>query len=127
NAIGMIKEMHDNGQRVILHVAPLLMGKYAKAWPEMSSCMIMVDGNAQPYLDPRLKKVHDYLLASWEFMFKTYHIDGLWYDFLEIPEAADPISSDTPTVSLDLHVAYTTLMQNLYIKALETNPNAVII
>lgn len=125
--VGMIQEMHDKGQRVILHVAPLLMGEHAKAWSKMKNCMITVDGNPQPYLDPRLKKVHDYLLESWAFMFRTYHIDGLWYDFLEIPEAADPIPPDTPTVSLDLHAAYTLLMQSLYKKALESNPHAVII
>ncbi|MGV3761749.1 MAG: alpha-galactosidase [Parapedobacter sp.] len=125
--VGMVKEMHNNGQRVILHVAPLLMGKHAKAWPAMNGCMLMVDGQAQPYLDPRMRKVHDYLSDAWEYMFDTYDIDGLWYDFLEIPEKADPVPAGISTVSLDLHQAYTLLMQRLYRKALECNPNAVII
>lgn len=125
--VGMIREMHNNGQRVILHVAPLLMGKHAKAWSTMNGCMLKVDGNVQPYLDPRLRQVHDYLLEAWAYMFDTYDIDGLWYDFLEIPEKADPVASEVPIVSSDLNRAYTLLLQGLYRKALSCNPNAVII
>jgi glycosyl hydrolase family 31 len=124
---GMIDTMHAAGQRFILHVAPLLMGKDCKAWDKMKDCKIMVEGKQQAHLDPRLKKVHDYLLTSWENMFTKYGIDGLWYDFLEIPDRPDKLVSGVEIVSPDIHVAYTKLMQSLYNKAIALNTNAVII
>lgn len=123
----MIDVMHAAGQRVILHVAPLWMGKNSKAWAQMKDCMLQVAGKTEAHLDPRLRKVHEYLLASWENMFVKYGIDGLWYDFLEIPESVDAPAAGMEIVSPDLHAAYTQLMQSLYRKALEINPNAVII
>lgn len=127
DAKGMIDTMHADGQRVILHVGPLLMGKDCKSWSKMKDCKVMVGGKQEAHLDPRLKKVHDYLLSSWENMFTKYDIDGLWYDFLEIPERPDKPVSGVEIVSPDIHVAYTQLMQALYNKAIALNPNAVII
>lgn len=127
DARGMINTMHAAGQRVILHVGPLLMGKDCKAFPKMKDCKVMVGGNQVAYLDPRLKKVHDYLLTSWENMFTKYDIDGLWYDFLEIPDRPDNPVAGFEVVAQDIHIAYTKLMIALYNKALSLNPNAVII
>lgn len=123
----MINEMHNNGQRVILHVSPLIMGKNSKAWTTMSDCMLTVNGIKSSYMDPRLKKVQDYLLASWEHMFTNYNIDGLWYDFLEFPIVVDTPPFGSKLIASDIFVAYTLLMQSLYRKALALNPNAVII
>lgn len=127
DARGMIDDMHAAGQRVILHVSPLLMGKYCNAWARMKDCKIMVNGKQDAHLDPRLKKVHDYLLTSWKNMFTEYSIDGLWYDFLEIPARPDKPAPGVEIVSPDIHAAYTQLMESLYNKALSLNPNAVII
>lgn len=127
NAVGMISDMHAAGQRAVLHVAPLLMGKNSKAWAQMSDCMLKVKGVADPHLDPRLKKVQDYLLASWENMFAKYDIDGLWYDFLEFPDVVDAPAAGKQVIASDVHAAYTMLMQSLYRKALALKPNAVII
>ena len=127
DARGMIDTMHAVGQRVILHVAPLLMGKDCKAWAKMKDYKIIVGGKPDAHLDPRLKKVHDYLLTSWENLFTKYGIDGLWYDFLEIPDRPDNPVSGFEIVSPDIHVAYTQLMQKLYNKAISLNPSAVII
>lgn len=123
----MIESMHSSGQRLVLHVAPLLMGKNAKAWEKMKDCMISVGGVADPHLDPRLKKVHDYLLDAWEQLFTKYKVDGLWYDFLEIPDNADAPKPGMDIISADLNTAYTLLLQELYRKATGLNPNAVII
>jgi Glycosyl hydrolases family 31 len=127
NAKGMIDAMHAAGQRAVLHVAPLLMGKNSRSWARMNNCLLRVGGKPDAHLDPRLKQVHDYLLASWEHLFTQYGIDGLWYDFLELPAHADPPPPGMAVVSPDLHVAYTQLMQALYDKSLVLNPNAVII
>lgn len=124
---GMIKEMHDAGQRVILHVSPLLMGIYSKAWTNMSDCMLKVNGSTTSYLDPRLKKVQDYLLMSWENMFKNYDIDGLWYDFMEFPNGADAPAAGKPLIATDVYVGYTLLMQSLYKKAIEMKPEAIVV
>ncbi len=127
DAKGMIRDMHSAGQRVILHVAPLLMGKDCKAWAMMNDCRVIVGGKPDAHLDPRLKKVHDYLLTSWENMFTRYDIDGLWYDFLEIPDRPDKPAPGADIVSPDIHVAFTKLMVALYNKAIALNPNALII
>ena len=127
NAVGMIQDLHAAGQRVVLHVAPLLMGKNANAWMKMNDCLLRVNGMATPYLDPRLKKVQDYLLNSWEHLFTTYDIDGLWYDFLEFPLVVDAPPHGKEIISSDIFTAYSKLMQSLYDKATGLNPNAVII
>ena len=127
NAKGMIEAMHAAGQRVVLHVAPLVMGKNSRTWARMKDCLIRVGGKADAHLDPRLERVHDYLLASWERLFTQYGIDGLWCDFLELPARADPPAAGAQVVSPDLHFAYTQLMQALYRRSLALNSNAVII
>ena len=126
NAKGMIDDMHKMDLKVIMHVAPLLMGKNAKTYPEMKDCLIKLSGKEDAHLDPRYKKVHDYLLKAWDKLFKEYGVDGLWYDFLELPggDAPDP---KLELVSPDVQEAYTMLMQALYRRALELDPNAVII
>ncbi|HXP60280.1 MAG TPA: TIM-barrel domain-containing protein, partial [Dongiaceae bacterium] len=127
NAKGMIEAMHAAGQRVVLHAAPLVMGKNSRSWAHMKDCLIRVGGKADAHLDPRLEQVHDYLLASWERLFTHYGIDGLWCDFLEIPARADPPAAGAQVVSPDLHLAYTQLMQALYHRSLALNSNAVIV
>jgi Glycosyl hydrolases family 31 TIM-barrel domain len=123
----MINKMHAAGQRVVLHVAPLVMGRNSKSWPRMKDCGLMVNGKPDGHLDPRLEKVRDYLLSSWDHMFTEYGIDGLWYDFLELPAQPDPPAPGMAIVSPDVHAAYTRLMQELYKKAVTLNPDAVII
>jgi hypothetical protein len=123
----MIEILHAAGQRVVLHVAPLAMGRNSRSWPRMKDCMMMVDGKPDWHLDPRLEKVRDYLLVSWDRMFSEYDIDGLWYDFLELPAQPDPPASGMVAVSPDVHVAYTQLMQELYKKTMALDSNAVII
>lgn len=128
DAQGMIDAMHAAGQRVVLHTAPLILGKNCKNRARMQDCLLVVDGKTHDfYLDPRLKKVHDHLLAAWEHMFRDYGIDGVWCDFLAILPSADPPATGLEVVTPDLHVAYTQLMQALYKKTLAINPNAVTI
>jgi len=86
----MIEAIHAAGQRVVLHAAPLVLGKNSKTRARMKDCLLVVDGEPHEfYLDPRLKKVHDHLLAAWEHLFGHYGIDGVWCDFLEILSRAD--------------------------------------
>ncbi|MBI5091392.1 MAG: discoidin domain-containing protein [Candidatus Hydrogenedentes bacterium] len=127
DAKAMIGQVHDMGLAVILHVAPLLMGKQAKAYPAMKDCILREKGKDTAYLDPRLAKTRDYLVNAWEKLQKDYRIDGFWYDFLEIPEEADPPAEGLATISPDLHEAYTLLMRQLYEKALTNNPDVVIV
>jgi alpha-galactosidase len=127
--VGLIDYIHQKGIRVILHVAPLSMGPHAKAYPTMKDCVMMVNGkpDAWEHIDPRLKKTHDYLLAAWEKMILEYKIDGLWYDFLEIPESAGPPAEGLEIIETNLHIAYSKLLESLYKRALELNPDFVII
>jgi hypothetical protein len=74
-----------------------------------------------------LVKTREYLTKSWGKLLKDYRADGLWYDFLEIPEDADPPKDGAELNSTDLHEAYTLLLQELYKTALAANPDVVII
>lgn len=122
----MIGDLHKMDLKVILHVAPLLMGKNSKTYGGMKDCLIKLGGKDDAHLDPRYKKVQIYLLKAWEKLFREYGVDGLWYDFLEIP-GADAPDPGAELISPDLTEAYTMLMQALYRRALELNPDAVII
>lgn len=125
--VAMVDAMHELNLAVVLHVAPLLMGPRAKAYAQMEDCILYVDGKATPYLDPRLEKTRTYLLESWECLMGEYKMDGLWYDFLELADEADPPKDGVAVISLNLHEAYTQLMQALHDKAIRMNPDAVII
>jgi len=127
--VGLIDDIHKKGIHVILHVAPLLMGQQSKAYATMKDCLLLANGkeDAGHHLDPRLKKTHNYLLAAWEKMILEYKIDGLWYDFLEIPEAVDPPVDGRETIEPDLLIAYSRLLKSLYERALELNPDFIII
>jgi hypothetical protein len=78
-------------------------------------------------MDPRLVKTHEYLLNAWEFLFKEYDIDGLWYDFLEFHRNVDNPPENMEIVSIDPYEGYTLLMEKLYKKAREMKDDAVII
>ena len=123
----MVNRMHELGLTVILHVAPLIMGKQAKSYSDMKDCMLNVGGKPTSSLDPRLVKTRDYLVNAWDKLLRTYKMDGLWYDFLELADDADPTPAGMPTISTNLHEAYTMLMRQLYEKTMAVNPNAVII
>ncbi|MCL5270645.1 MAG: discoidin domain-containing protein [bacterium] len=127
DAKGMIGDMHRAGQRVILHVTPLIMGRNSPAYARMGDCRIRVNGKPDVHLDPRLKKVHDYLIESWETLFGEYDIDGVWIDFLELPGNTDAPPPGMEVVCEDMNLAYTRLMQSLYHKALDIDPDAVVI
>lgn len=126
-AVDMIKQMHANGQRVILHVSPLVMGPGAKARKILEDGLIRVKGEPTLYLDPRLEKVHAYLLEAWERLFTYYGVDGLWYDFLEIPEEPDAPSPGAVVLYTDIREAFTRLMQALFKKSRAIVPDAVVI
>lgn len=127
DARGMIAGMHEQGLAVVLHVAPLLMGKLCKSYAEMKDAKLLTKGEETAYLDPRLQKTHDYLTNAWERLLKDYKVDGLWYDFLEIPEVADAPAAGVALASPDLHEAYTLLMRKIYDTAYAANPDVVII
>ena len=129
NGKGMVDDIHKMGLKVILHVSPLLMGKNSKYYPKMKEYLIKRDGKEGAQLDPRYKKVQDYLFKALDKMFKEYGIDGVWYDFMEIPglPGGDPANQKLETISPDIREAYTMLMQAIYRHTLELNPNAAII
>ena len=122
----MIDTMHGLGLKVVLHVAPLLMGKLARPYPAMKDCLVKLGGKEDAHLDPRFRKVQAYLLQAWTKLLTEDGIDGLWYDFLEVPPG-DPPPPDADLLSADLYEGYTLLMQSLYQRALELKLNALII
>ncbi len=127
NPRGMIDDMHKAGLSVVLHVAPLVMGKQCRAYAQMKDCVAKINGKETLNLDPRLVKTHEYLLSAWEAMFKDYDIDGLWYDFLEVQMGVDAPPPGMATVEGDVHEAYTLLLQKLAVKARQMKPDMVII
>ena len=127
HAVEMIRDIHAAGQRVILHVAPLVMGPRSPAYAGMKDCVWRSGGKETPYLDPRLAKTHEYLLAAWAAMFADYDVDGLWSDFLELPPAVDAPPAGMPVVSQDVHEAYTLLMEKLAAQARKMKPDAALI
>ncbi|OHB59717.1 MAG: hypothetical protein A2Y12_14770 [Planctomycetes bacterium GWF2_42_9] len=128
DANAMISQMHDLGLKVVLHVAPLVIGEGSKAHAQMADALVKVNGKPLTYLDPRLRKTQEYLFKSWTRLLVNYKMDGLWYDFLEnIPENVDPPSKGMGIINSDMHEAYTMLMKSLLQKTKELNADAIII
>jgi hypothetical protein len=128
NAKEMVREMHAAGQHVILHVSPLVMGRRTRSYAAgMKHCVTRVKGQETNYLDPRLAKTHEFLLAAWEAMFREYKIDGLWYDFLEVAGGIDPPPTGMAVVCPDPDEAYTLLLEKLAAQARRQKKDVVIV
>ncbi len=81
----LVEEIHKIGQKVILWYSVPFVGMYSEKYEEFKSYFLDGCGNAGTSyaLDPRYKKVRDYLVKTYVDAVTEWNLDGLKLDFID--------------------------------------------
>ncbi|MBQ3007562.1 MAG: alpha-galactosidase [Clostridia bacterium] len=81
----LVEKIHDIGMKVILWYSVPFMGKYTEKFKEFEGMFLEGSGNDETFfgLDPRYKKVREYLVSVYEKAVRDWKLDGLKLDFID--------------------------------------------
>lgn len=81
----LVEEIHKIGMKVMLWYSVPFMGIYSKKFSEFKTMLLDESGDKETFfsLDPRYKKVRDYLSNLYENAIKEWDLDGLKLDFID--------------------------------------------
>ncbi len=81
----LVDKIHNIGMKVILWYSVPFVGMYSKKYEEFKDYLLDDCGNAGTSfaLDPRYKKVRDFLVSTYENAVKDWGLDGLKLDFID--------------------------------------------
>ncbi len=81
----LVEEIHKIGQKVILWYSVPFVGLYSEKYEEFKDCFLDKSGNEADFraLDPRYKRVRDYLCGIYENAVREWKLDGLKLDFID--------------------------------------------
>lgn len=81
----LVDELHKIGMKVILWYSVPFMGRFASRYDEFKDMLLedMGNGDNSFSLDPRYKKVRDYLVGIYEKAVTEWRLDGLKLDFID--------------------------------------------
>lgn len=81
----LVQEIHDIGMKVILWYSVPFMGIYTEKFKEFEGMFLECSGDDKTFfgLDPRYKKVREYLASIYEKAVREWKLDGLKLDFID--------------------------------------------
>ncbi len=81
----LVEELHSIGMKVMLWYSVPFMGKYTSKYEEFKDMFLEDSGNDTDFfgLDPRYKKVRDYLISIYKNAVSEWKLDGLKLDFID--------------------------------------------
>ncbi|MBQ2842253.1 MAG: alpha-galactosidase [Clostridia bacterium] len=81
----LVEKIHDTGMKVILWYSVPFMGIYAEKYKEFEGMFLEGSGDDKTFfgLDPRYKKVREYLVGVYENAVREWKLDGLKLDFID--------------------------------------------
>ncbi len=81
----LVEELHKIDMKVMLWYSVPFMGKYTSKYEEFKDMFLDGSGNDTDFfgLDPRYKKVRDYLVGIYADAVKNWKLDGLKLDFID--------------------------------------------
>lgn len=81
----LIEEIHKIGMKVILWYSVPFMGVHSQKFEEYKTMLLDKSGDNETFfaLDPRYKKVREYLSNLYENAIKEWDLDGLKLDFID--------------------------------------------
>ncbi len=81
----LVDEIHKIGQKVILWYSVPFVGLYSEKYNELKNYFLDKSGNENDFwaLDPRYKKVRDYLCGIYKKAVTEWKLDGLKLDFID--------------------------------------------
>lgn len=85
NMAALVEEIHKIGQKVILWYSVPFVGLYSEKYEEFKDYFLDKSGNEKDFwaLDPRYKKVRDYLCGIYKKAITEWKLDGLKLDFID--------------------------------------------
>ncbi len=81
----LVDEIHKIGQKVILWYSVPFVGLYSEKYKEFKDYLLDQSGNKKDFwaLDPRYKKVREYLCGVYKKAITDWKLDGLKLDFID--------------------------------------------
>ena len=81
----LVGKIHDIGMKVILWYSVPFMGIYAEKYKEFEGMFLEGSGDDKTFfgLDPRYKKVREYLVSIYKKAVEEWKLDGLKLDFID--------------------------------------------
>ena len=81
----LVESIHKTGMKVMLWYSVPFMGIHCKKYEEFKNMLLDKSGDEKTFfaLDPRYKKVRDYLVSIYEQAVKEWGLDGLKLDFID--------------------------------------------
>lgn len=81
----LVEEIHKIGQKVILWYSVPFVGLYCEKYEEFKDYLLDKSGNEKDFwaLDPRYKKVREYLCGIYKKAITDWKLDGLKLDFID--------------------------------------------
>ena len=81
----LVAEIHKVGQKVILWYSVPFVGLYSEKYEEFKDYLLDKSGNEKDFwaLDPRYKKVREYLCGIYKKAITDWKLDGLKLDFID--------------------------------------------
>lgn len=85
NMAELVKSIHDIGMKVMLWYSVPFMGVYTEKYKEFEGMFLEGSGDDKTFfgLDPRYKKVREYLCGIYEKAVREWKLDGLKLDFID--------------------------------------------
>ncbi len=81
----LVSDIHSIGMKVMLWYSVPFVGIHSKKFNEFKEMLLDKTGNRADFfsLDPRYKKVREYLCSIYESSVRNWHLDGLKLDFID--------------------------------------------
>lgn len=81
----LVENIHKTGMKVMLWYSVPFMGIHCEKYEEFKNMLLDKSGDEKTFfaLDPRYKKVRDYLVSIYEQAVKEWALDGLKLDFID--------------------------------------------
>ena len=85
NMAELVKDIHNIGMKVILWYSVPFVGIYSEKYNEFNNMLLDKSGDEETFfaLDPRYKKVREYLCGIYENAVREWKLDGLKLDFID--------------------------------------------
>ncbi len=125
----LVSKIHDLDMKVMLWYSVPFVGMYSEKYEEFKDYFLDDCGNAGTSfaLDPRYKKVRDYLVDIYERAVKEWHLDGLKLDFIDsFKLKGKSLEYDSERDFQSLEQALHTLMSEIKERLTAINPDILI-